>query len=211
MQACTFFMLPALLAGLVLGAPSDSRQLTRHVTTAADIILAIMPNSSSCSGAAYADECRTASEAAPYVIHSFANFTVYAPAQIAACLAYMAYESGQLEYKKNHYPAPGRPGQGTAIMMMPNYVAMYAGAIFGASATASGDVSAILDLVMDDKYNFGAPAWFLTSQCPDAKRQLATDAEGGWAAFMTCAGVSVTEEPERTTYWTAAKKEFGLS
>jgi hypothetical protein len=100
------------LGGLGLAAPAP----VRRDTTAQSIVEAIMPGSTSCTGKLA--ECRTATQATPYLITAFAQWGCTSPAQIAAGLAWIALESVELQYK--HNVSPGRPGQGTANMMMAN-------------------------------------------------------------------------------------------
>ena len=68
-------------------------------------------------------ECATASEAAEAFIASFAQYSVTTAAEQAALLAWVAFESAELKYNANHFPAPRRPGRGTRVMLVPNFVA----------------------------------------------------------------------------------------
>lgn len=93
----------------VLGAPQASENV-KMVT----VIEAIMPKSTSCEGADFPNECRTAEQAAPFVAEALIPFS---NAEKAALLALMGYESVDFRYK--HNVSPGVEGQGTANMMMP--------------------------------------------------------------------------------------------
>ncbi|CRK28207.1 hypothetical protein BN1723_014102 [Verticillium longisporum] len=109
-------ILPAtLLVATALAAPLAPRGPTKTAAPSAEsIILATAPKSSSCDPATdFATECRTAAQAAPYLIKAFSDHKVYAPAEISALLSLIAFETGDLKYNRNHFPAPGRPGQGT--------------------------------------------------------------------------------------------------
>ncbi|OIW34381.1 hypothetical protein CONLIGDRAFT_675362 [Coniochaeta ligniaria NRRL 30616] len=188
--------------------------LPRTTLSAADIILKIMPTSDSCTGAtgAHASDCRTNVQAAPYLIASLLHYNLTAPPQIAALLALIGYESSDLKYK--HNISPGRAGQGTSAMLMPDNVAAYAASIPELKdevAAAAGDVSKVLELVVGDEYNFGAGAWWLTAVCGrgvvEGLAEGASDA--AWGAYMGCVGVSATDEG-RLAYWGRAKEAFGL-
>lgn len=134
----------------------------------------------------------------------------------------MAFESGDFKYNANHFPAPGRPGQGTRAMLMPNYVAEYVASIPELSTAGGGgggggsDPATLLALVQADEYSFGAAAWFYAAHCTPAQKEMlqAGGAGGGstqaWeAAFVTgCVGTTVTEE--RTAYWLRACQALGV-
>ncbi|KAK8085620.1 hypothetical protein PG997_006891 [Apiospora hydei] len=196
-----------LLAGLAAASPIE-----RRGGSAVDMVLAIAPGSKSCDGSA---DCRTAQQAAPFMIQSFQDYKVYAAGQIAGVLALMAYESGDFKYK--HNVSPGRPGQGTANMQMyPNNV-KYAASIPDLKTKAASftdnspdaQKNELLAMVTDDKYNFGSGAWYLMTQCDSATQQaLAKGDDAGFAAYMKCVGVTVTDD--RNAYWQRAKKAFSL-
>lgn len=76
-------------------------------------VLAVMPTSSSCDEAEFPDECRTAEQAAPFISKACADLS---PGECAATIALMGLESVEMKFK--HNVSPGRPGQGTANMMM---------------------------------------------------------------------------------------------
>jgi hypothetical protein len=78
------------------------------------VIEAIMPKSTSCEGAEFPNECRTAEQAAPFVAKALIPFS---NEEKAALLALMGFESVDFRYKHNVFP--GVEGQGTANMMMP--------------------------------------------------------------------------------------------
>ncbi|KAK8070146.1 hypothetical protein PG994_006762 [Apiospora phragmitis] len=195
-----------LLAGLAAATPIARRG------GAADQILAIAPNSKTCDGSA---DCRTAAQAAPALIQSFQDYKVYAAGQIAGVLALMAYESGDFKYK--HNVSPGRPGQGTANMQMYANNVKYAASIPDLKSKAASftdnspdaQKNELLAMVTDDKYNFGSGAWYLTTQCDKGvQTALSKGDDAGFAAYMKCVGVTVTED--RNAYWQRAKKAFNL-
>ena len=81
----------------------------------AKAIAAIMPQASSCDGADFPDECRTAEQAAPFISKACADLS---DGECAATVALMGLESVDMRFK--HNVSPGRPGQGTANMQMAN-------------------------------------------------------------------------------------------
>ncbi|KAK4128260.1 hypothetical protein N657DRAFT_10441 [Parathielavia appendiculata] len=169
-------------------------------------ILAIMPSSSSCSGAQFPDECRAAQQAAPFITKACADLS---PGECAATVALMGLES--VEMKAKHNISPGRPGQGTANMMMPNFVSQYATSLFGADKVAGKSPAEVLSMVTPDEHNFGSAAWFLATKCTaDVRASLKTGTDAGWAAYnKDCIGVNGSL-PERMAYWTRAKAAFNL-
>ncbi|KAI0125551.1 hypothetical protein BJ170DRAFT_684814 [Xylariales sp. AK1849] len=199
-----------LLAGNALAAPVNT-VITRDDSAAA-IIAKIAPASASCSDTT---ECRTAEQAAPFLIAAMAKYQVTTPGEIAGALALMAFESDDFKYK--HNISPGRPGQGTANMQMINFNIEYANSIpeLATKVTDLGAVASddqknqLLALVEDDEYNFGSGPWFLTTKCANIRSQLATGTDAGFAAYMGCVGVSVTDD--RNAYWVRAKQAFGLA
>lgn len=66
---------------------------------AAAVVEAIMPSSTSCSGRG--DECTTAEVAGPYLADSMAYFDVTSGVAQAGILSLVAYESNELQYRKN--------------------------------------------------------------------------------------------------------------
>lgn len=203
-----------LLSGTALAAPLvNTSKVEARDDSAASIVAKIAPGASSCTDTS--SECRTAEQAAPYLIDAMQKYGVTTTAEIAGILALMAFESVDFAYK--HNISPGRPGQGTANMQMFDYNYEYAKSISELSdsvaalgtITTSDQQNQLLALVTDDKYNFGSGPWFYTTKCTTAQRtalQAGTDA--GFAAYMGCVGVTVTDE--RSAYWTRAKEAFGL-
>ncbi|KZF23848.1 hypothetical protein L228DRAFT_267809 [Xylona heveae TC161] len=180
-------------------------------------LLQIAPSSGSCSGATFADECRTAAQAVPFINQAFETYRITSAGERAAVLSIMAHESGEFKYNRNHYPVPGRPGQGTRNMQMPNYNLLYARSIPALASqvqqSSSGNdvasftpdrLNAVLELVMPDQYSFASGSWFLTSQCTDAVRQgLQKGDQNGFGDFINeCVGT--TPSADLYTYWERA-------
>lgn len=202
-----------LLASNTIAAPlATSHKFTARDDSAAAIVAKIAPGASSCAGSD--NECHTAETAAPYLITAMSKYGVTSPGEIAGVLALMAYESVDFKYK--HNVSPGRPGQGTANMQMYNYNLEYAQSITELSdkVTALGTISSddqknqLLALVTVDDYNFGSGPWFYTTKCASARSDLEQGTDAGFAAYMSCVGVTVTDD--RNAYWTRAKEAFGL-
>jgi hypothetical protein len=99
-------------------------------------------------------------------------------------------------------------------MQSPTYNQKYASSIQALSEqynSVSGNVSAVLDLLLSDEdYDFGSAAWFLTSQCTsDVRSALQSGSESGWQSYLTqCVGTTVTDE--RKAYWTRAIQALGV-
>lgn len=191
-------------------APDTSNEITTGSVTV-EQLLQIYPASASCSGADFPEECADAASAAAAFNKSFDTYGITTAGEKAALVAYVGFESVGFKYKKNH--SPGRPGQGTRMMAMPNYVAEYATAVTGAEAVATasaagGDagLEAVLALANgDDEKSFGSAAWFYSTKCTaDVKAGLAAETIDGWHNFLTaCIGTELAEA--RDTPWVAAK------
>ncbi len=191
-------------------APDYSNKVTTSSVTA-ELLSQIAPATASCSGADFPEECADAATAATALNKSFDTYGIKTVGEKAALIAYTLFESGNYKYNKNHFP--GRPGQGTRMMAMPNYIAKYATAVAGADAYAAasavgGDagLNAVLALVnSDDEKSFGSAAWFYSTQCSaDVKAGVAAETIDGWHNFLTvCVGTGL--DPTRDTPWVAAK------
>jgi hypothetical protein len=182
---------------------------TKGVLTAEQLI-GIAPATASCTNAPFPAECADAATAATAINKSFETYKVTETGEKAALVAYMLFESGNFRYSRNHFP--GRPGQGTRMMAMPEFIEKYATAVSGAEAVATAKatgVDAVLALVnSDDEKSFGSAAWFLTSTCaPEVRAGLVAQTTDGWHAFLTqCVGT--TADPDRDVSWIAAKQHM---
>lgn len=204
------FTTAVLLTATATAIPmANNNALTRRDTDpgSVKIVAAIAPTSTSCAGAQFPDECATADQATQPLIDAFNKYKVTTAGEQAALLAYMAFESGDFKFNKNHFPAPGRPGQGTRIMMMPNYVKMYADSL---GVTGSDDASILANVIQSPGGEWGAASWFLTTQCTaDVRKGLQSGSQDGFNSFMTtCVGTTMTDD--RLKYWTAATTAFGI-
>ncbi|KAI9891659.1 MAG: hypothetical protein M1814_002594 [Vezdaea aestivalis] len=201
----------SVLAALIATASAFPTLTPRQAITVTPAqILSIMPAAGSCSGAQHLDECRTASQAAPFISQSFATYGIQRPGEAAALLSLMALESAEFKFNKNYFP--GNPGQGTRNMQSAAFNRQYASsipALAGQVATAASP-NAVRELVLPDKYSFGSAAWFLTTNCPASIRTgLQTGSLAGWTAYITgCVGTTVT--PERQAYYTKALVAMGV-
>ena len=107
---------PATTAGPCAGNTGTGSGTGTGTGTDVDMaaaIQAIMPTSKSCADAEFPDECRTAEQAAPFISEACADLST---GECAATIALMGLESVEMKFK--HNVSPGRPGQGTANMMM---------------------------------------------------------------------------------------------
>lgn len=191
-------------------APATHSKVTTGSVTAAQLTQ-IAPETASCSGAPFPEECADATAAATALNKSFDTYGIKTAGEKAALIAYTLFESGNYKYSKNHFP--GRPGQGTRMMAMPPFVAKYATAVAGADAVATanaagGDPGAVAVLALvnsDDVKSFGSAAWFYSTQCSaDVKAGVAAETVDGWHTFLTaCVGTTLDEA--RDTPWVAAK------
>lgn len=182
---------------------------------ATDIIEAIAPGSKECASGE--DDCRTAEQAAPFIVEAMYHYGIFNTNEMAAVISLMAFESGDFRYKRNAFP--GRPGQGTANMQMAPFNLKYAKQIHGVKEKLEGvettdgmtddQLNDLLGLVTPDEFNFGSGPWFLTTKCVDERAALKKSVDEGFRAYMACVGVDVTDD--RLEYLTRAKKAFGIS
>ncbi|KAI9848493.1 MAG: hypothetical protein M1838_000493 [Thelocarpon superellum] len=221
---CTILLVCLAFATHSTSALSVRRQTTAGTTSPSlDIteaqVLQVSPAANTCTGAPYADECATAAQAAPYITAGFQTYSITTSGEAAALLSLMAFESGDFKYDKNHFPAPGRPGQGTRNMQSAAFNKEYAASIpslasqFSSLASQGDDdttENAIRQLVLADQYDFASAAWFLTSQCSSAVRSALQGSSGSegvalqaWQDYISsCVGTSPTSD--RQAYWEKA-------
>ncbi|KAH8674652.1 hypothetical protein BGZ60DRAFT_429639 [Tricladium varicosporioides] len=213
-----------LLTSLACAAAIPQLPTTEIVSRdlqAAAIILGVATKSGTCDGAQNLSECRTNVQAAQPLIDAFQKYGIYSTAEMAAVTALIAFESGDFKFNINH--TPGRAGQGTRNMMMPNFVFKYAksipelatkvSAITLATSTAGlsdNILNQIRDLVLPDGYSFASGAWFLVTECASVRSEIQAGTTSGFTAFMKCVGVpDVTQA--RMDYWTRAVTAFKLN
>lgn len=212
MAFSSLILFTALCSSLVAALPTphtDLHHLFRRETSAAAIIGAIMPHSLSCDGASYPDQCATNVQAAPYLIDAMTTYGVTSAPEIAAILALIAVESGELQYRHSEFPPIA--GKGTSNMQSPTFNAAYAAsipALASGVAAANGDPDAVLALLTVDAYNFASGAWFLTSQCASIRSQLQGNTDAGFIAYMGCVEAPMTTA--RLDYWHTAQAAFDL-
>ena len=185
-----------------------------HLLARADPVgqlISIIPNSQTCNGATFPTECVTASAAVGPLLASFTKYKIATAAEQVALLSWIGFES-QLKFNQNHFPAPGRPGQGTRAMLMPNFVAEYAASIPQvASQIAGKDPAGILALVQPDQFSFGSAAWFYSTKCsPAVKQGVQTGGKAGWETFISQC-VQTTVDEGRTASWERAAEALGFS
>ncbi|KAF9884333.1 hypothetical protein FE257_001846 [Aspergillus nanangensis] len=186
--------------------------VARDIKITPQQIETIAPKSKSCENAPSPEECATSEQAATNIAQSFETYKVTSPAEQAAVIALMAFESMDFEYNKNHFP--GVPGQGTRNMQSPEFNAKYAASIPALAdklQAASGDPAKVLNVLLsDEKYDFGSGAWFLTSQCSkEVRSNLQSGSEAGWKDYISsCVGTDANDE--RKAYWTRAVKALGV-
>ncbi|KAK1636583.1 hypothetical protein BDP81DRAFT_394252 [Colletotrichum phormii] len=203
-------------------AAADDANTTLNATS---IIAQTAPKSTSCDGVtSFPEECATASHVASYLPQAFQKYAIYSKGEMAAVLSLMAFETGDFRYNRNHFPSPGRPGQGTRNLQMAGYNLMYAlsipelaskateiaGGVTDGNSLTDDKKNEILDLVLPDDYTWGSAAWFLATQCDDdVKENLAAGTVKGFTLYMDCIGTSGTDD--RVEYWSRAKGAFGVA
>jgi hypothetical protein len=87
--------------------------IAQQVNISAQQIEAIAPSSKSCANVQVPDECATAQQAAPNIAKAFQTYKITSPAEQAAVIGLIAFESVEFRYNKNK--SPGVPGQGSTF------------------------------------------------------------------------------------------------
>ena len=190
-------------------APHYHPQKRAAAQSATDILIKIAPTSASCADATadVSSECATAADATQPIIDAFVKYNVATPGEQAALLSWMAFETAEFKYVRNHFPAPGRPGQGTRAMMMPNFVSEYAGTL----GLTNADPAGLLDDVIKAGGEWGAASWYYTTKCTDdVKTGVQTGGKAGWEKFVTDC-VQTTMDDGRVKYWTASAQALGMA
>ncbi|KAI9141677.1 hypothetical protein BKA69DRAFT_1071954 [Paraphysoderma sedebokerense] len=173
-------------------------------------LLAISPTPQiACNASAqFADECRTAADALPYINSGLDKYGLSSTGERVAVLSLLSFESGGFKFNRNHFPAPGRPGQGTRSMLMFPFIQEYVASIpdlkpqYDKITSASTNTSspeyqsAVLSLVLSDEYSFASAMWFLSSKCStDVRNLLKQEKEEGVVSYLKdCIGTEATEE-----------------
>jgi len=207
----------ALFHKLALVSMAAAMPLVRKQTAciSSTNLISIAPDTASCDGAPFPEECVPASVAAPNIAQSFGLFGIDSFGAQAALVAIMLFESGDFKYKINHFP--GVAGQGTRNMQSPAFNTKYADWIVATGqdaaitqssvSAAAGDPATLLDLINTDKWSFASAAWFVSTQCGASQVQALGDgSQASFEAYLTgCVGTTVTED--RTAGW---EKVIGL-
>lgn len=208
-----------MVAGTTLAIPKPSLDTNTKLTPRADDpvqqLISIAPSSNTCTGASFPSECEVSSvTVVNAMVAGFAQYNINTAVEQAALLSWMAFESGDFKFNRNHFPAPGRPGQGTRAMLMPNFVQEYASSIPELSsqvAAAASDPAAVLDLVSSDQYAWAAASWYYSTKCSASqKAQVLDGGLQGWQDGFITGCVQTTNTPERLAYWTRARQALGV-
>ncbi|MCJ1479707.1 hypothetical protein MMC13_008393 [Lambiella insularis] len=221
MARLSAFLLRLLV--LVVGSaavPIDLFEREASLVLSSISLTKIAPQSSTCAGAPYPNECRTASSALGPIVASFKTYGVTSRAEMAALIAIMAYETAGFKYQNNYYP--GRPGQGTRNMQSASFNLLYAKSIPALTASVTGITGGLAAgalsseqlnqvralLTSNDNYDFASAAWFLTTQCSAGVRaQLQTGTFKGWQSYIVdCVGTSTAG---RQAVWETAMQVIG--
>lgn len=150
-------------AGVPRRLHGGTRTLPRR-GTGAETIAAIMPLSTSCAGRG--DECVTAEVAAPYLASGLDHYGVTTAIEQAGILALVAYESVEMQYKRNTNTAAAAGGQGSSNEQSGAFNLEFANS-FDELKALGLTTSNVLDYVTNNTYNF----WTVSKTIP-------TDDEG---------------------------------
>jgi hypothetical protein len=178
--------------------PSAPADPSTGLSITPELLLQIAPSSGDCNGAAFPDECATAQQAAPFISEAFSTYKIETIGEAAAILSLMAFESADFKFNQNHFPEPGRPGQGTKAMLMPNFIVSYVQSFTSTDSiqpgltesnigSASDDVkNAVLKLAQVDSRTFASAAWYYQTKCSDAVKSglKSGTTQAAWEAYI---------------------------
>ncbi|KAJ1675265.1 hypothetical protein EV182_001610 [Spiromyces aspiralis] len=129
-----------------------------------------------CDVSAANRECATLDEAAAGFNYAFNKYNITRRAEKVAMIALASYESGSFAYNINHYPEPGRPGQGTRAMLMYNFIYKYAMDLYpdevkqlsaqGTDSDSDDIKNEVRALVLNNNDSFASSSWFLVKVAP---------------------------------------------
>jgi hypothetical protein len=163
----------------------------------------------------------------PFINKAFQEYGITSKGEKAALLSLMAFETGDFKFNTNHFPAPGRPGQGTRNLMLFPFILEYAldtpsvadqaKNLTGGKAASDPSISddtknAVRALVLGDDLSFASAMWFYKAEGADGKgctrdasivSGLQSQSRPGWEAYITkCIGTTVTDD--RAAVWQRA-------
>ncbi|KAF5337667.1 hypothetical protein D9758_013022 [Tetrapyrgos nigripes] len=170
----------------------------------------------------FAEECRNSTDALPLINQGFADYNISSVGEKAALLSLMVFETGNFSFDRNHFPPPGRPGQGTRNLMQFPFVYQYAVDNANTSSQAlslvpnnTTDLDSVSDdtknavrkLVLGDQLSFSSAMWFYTQSGKNKTGCTHIDGmvEGlqvrtvaGWENYITqCIGTTVTDDRQK--------------
>lgn len=192
----------------VIAIPALHKSVSRSGGLTVSQLETIAPTSNTCEGATYAFDCRTATQALPFILESFDTYSITSPGAQAAVISTIALESDDFKYKRPYVPSPN-PGQGTRNMQSAAFNHQYALSLKLDSVTLLEPNQVLTRLLSNEAWDFGSAAWFLDTQCgPDVKTGLAAGGIDGFTAYLTCIGTTMTLD--REAYWHRAIAAFGI-
>ncbi|KAJ1937406.1 hypothetical protein FBU59_004758, partial [Linderina macrospora] len=173
----------------------------------------VRASTTSCKNAT--SECTTNDKALAAINHALVKYKISRRSEVVAVLALEAFESASWKYNINHYPEPGRPGQGTRSMLMYNFIEEYAKYLYadkaGALLKSSGSnpsndtKNAVRQLVLGDDDSFGSGFWYLTQKAGSFYNSPDKLRDGEWTDFKDYIvdGVGAPWDAARNVTWNA--------
>ncbi|KAJ1665291.1 hypothetical protein IW140_000645 [Coemansia sp. RSA 1813] len=176
---CTAFLVQSLTCHVALAAPAATDGL---ITL--DMLNAAVPGANSTDSCKklpaedkWPEECVDNTVALVSINKALAKYNITRRADIIAILSWMVFETASWKYYRNHFPEPGKPGQGTRTMMSWDFVSKYAKSLYpckygiaigdnaaNASVATDAQKTNVLDLVTNNDDAFAAGFWFLVNQ-----------------------------------------------
>ncbi|KAJ1951164.1 hypothetical protein EC988_004125 [Linderina pennispora] len=160
-------------------------------------------------------ECATNSRALEAINHALLKYRISRRSEVVAVLALEAFESASWLYNINHFPDPGRPGQGTRSMLMYNFIEEYAKYLYADKARvllessgpspSNATKNAVRELVLGDDDSFGSGFWFLAHEASSYYNNPNKLRDGQWQDFKDYMvnGVGASWDDARNVTWNA--------
>ncbi|KAI0233880.1 hypothetical protein L0F63_001560 [Massospora cicadina] len=167
------------------------------------------------------------SRALPYIQRALNQYNLVTPEQMAFYISVISVETANLSYNRNHFP--GRPGQGTRSMMMPDNLHVF----FKSSPKilkdhpeltqiaekstkdmSNVDKEKLLNVLMQDEYSFLPGAWWISEggeklmkpNCNHFKSKLTQGASKSTIDDLNTNCLGVGEDPTRFMAYRRALK-----
>ncbi|EHK98828.1 hypothetical protein GLAREA_05676 [Glarea lozoyensis ATCC 20868] len=189
-------------------------------------LLQLAPGSASCNGAPVPGECRTAEQAAPFLIQAFKDYNIYNVNEIAMILSLLAFETEDFKYNTglamNGETTPPA-GKGTRNLQDAENNLKYARSIpalapqvdkitkaTSAAGLTDEQKNAVRALVLSDEYSWASAMWYYTTEplCVPEKAKIQAGGPDALPAYIRC--LKTEPATKRDEKLALARAAFGI-